>query len=57
MAINTLDDLAQLVTYLDLKRAGPLTPVYSTERKKMSAAIWEGLDGGYSIELRAVKES
>jgi hypothetical protein len=57
VAINTLGDLATLVTYLDMKRAGPLTPVYSENKKKMSAAIWEGIDGGYTIELRVVKEN
>jgi hypothetical protein len=55
--ISTLDGLANMISYLDLKGAGPLTPVYTEKKEKMCAAIWEGLDGGYSIEIRAVKEN
>lgn len=54
--ITTLGDLANLVSYLDLKNAQPLTPIYSENREKLSAAIWEGIEGGFSIEIRVVKE-
>ena len=55
--ITTIEELATLVNYLGLKRAGPLTPIYNEKKEKLSAAIWEGLEGGYSIEIRVIKES
>lgn len=57
VSIATLDELAQLVSYLDMKKAAALTPIYNEKKEKLSAAIWEGLEGGYSIEIRVIKES
>ena len=55
--VTTLDELAQLVSYLDMKKAAALTPIYNEKKEKLSAAIWEGLEGGYSIEIRVIKEN